>query len=71
MPLIFTGASGASPQFEQLLEAFEGETRVIVVTSREAIDDHGLESVQRRASEKYHAGLLDEFGRVCVFTTDL
>lgn len=71
MPLTFTGSSGSSPQFERLLEAFEGETRVVVVTSQEAIDDHGLGRVQLRASEKYDAGLLEEDGRVRVFTTDL
>lgn len=70
MPLMFNGSSGSSPQFERLLEAFDGETRVIVITSQEAIDDHGLGSVQIRASEKYDAGLLEEDGRVRVFTTD-
>lgn len=71
MPLVFTGASGSSPQFERLLEALDGETRVIVITSQEAIDDHGLGSVQLRASEKYDAGMLEEDGRVRVFTSDL
>lgn len=71
MPLMFTGSSGTSPQFERLLEAFDGDTRVIVITSLEAIEDHGLGSVQNRASEKYDAGLLEADGRVRVFTTDL
>ena len=71
MPLMFTGSSGSSPQFELLLEAFDGDTRVIVITSREAIDDHGLAHVQVRASEKYDAGLLEDDGKVRVFTPDL
>jgi len=71
MPLMFTGSSGSSLQFERLLEAFDGDRRVVVITSKEAIDDHGLGSIQVRASEKYDAGLLEEDGRVRVFTTDL
>lgn len=71
MPLMFTGSSGSSFQLERLLEAFDGDTRVIVITSQEAIDHHGLGSIQSRASEKYDAGLLEEDGRVRVFTTDL
>lgn len=30
---------GSGPHFERLLEAFEGDTRVLVITSQEAIDD--------------------------------
>lgn len=71
MPLTFTGSTGSSPQFDCLLEAFDGDTRVIVITSREAIDDHGLANVQVRASAKYDAGLLEDDGKVRVFTTDL
>lgn len=71
MPLLFTGSSGSSPQFELLLEAFDGDTRVIVITSQEAIDDHGLGSVQIRASEKYDEGQLEDDGRVRVFAADL
>lgn len=70
MPLMFTGSSGSSPEFEWLLEAYDGNTRVIVITSKEAIADHGLGSVQIRASEKYDAGLLEGDGRVRVFTAD-
>lgn len=71
MPLMFTGSSGSSVLFERLLGAFDGDTRVIVITSQEAIDDHGLGSVQLRASEKYDAGILEDDGRVRVFTADL
>ena len=71
MPLMFTGSSGSSVQFELLLEAFDGDRRVVVITSQEAINDHGLGSVQMRASEKYDAGQLEDDGRVRVFTTDL
>lgn len=71
MLLMFTGSSGTSLQFELLLEAFDGDTRVVVITSQEAVDDHGLGSIQVRASEKYDAGLWEEDGRVRVFTTDL
>ncbi|MDO1559841.1 hypothetical protein Q0812_10425 [Brevundimonas sp. 2R-24] len=71
MSLRFTGASGSSPAFELLLEAYDGEKRVMVITTREAIDDHGLAAVQHRASEKYAAKQLEGDGRVRVFTTDL
>ena len=70
MPLTFSGNSGSSEQFETLLEAHDGDKRVVVVTSREAIDDHGLPAVQLKASEKYDAKQLDQSGRVRVLTTD-
>lgn len=69
--LSFTGKSGSSPEFELLLEAYAGQERVVVVTSREALDDFGLAKVQARASEKYDAGQLDEKGRVRVFSDDM
>ncbi|THH38088.1 hypothetical protein E4Z66_00485 [Aliishimia ponticola] len=70
MSLTFSGKQGNSPSFETLLEAFDGDTRVVVVSSQEAIQDNGLPAVQQKASEKYDAKLLDEAGRVKVFTTD-
>ncbi len=71
MSLRFTENQGASPQFEALLEAFDGDRRVVVVTSREAIEDFGLEKVQAKASEYYALGRLDSAGRVHVLTSDL
>lgn len=71
MALVFSGNSGSSPQFETLLEAFDSDKRVVVITSREAIDDFGLGRVQSRASEKYDAGELEVDGRVRVSTADL
>lgn len=71
MPLQFSGQSGSSPNFEMLLEAFDEKKRVVVVTSQEALEDHGLVSVQIRASQKYDAGETDDAGRVVVFINDL
>lgn len=70
MSLVFTGKDGNSEQFEKMLEAYDGEKRVIVVTSTEAIEDYGLDAVREKASDKYDAGKLDAAGRVRVLTTD-
>lgn len=70
MPLRFTGETGSNTNFAKMLEAYDGETRVIVITSEEAIQDHGLAAVQQRASEKYAAGELEDSNKVRVFTTD-
>ncbi|WP_299083187.1 hypothetical protein [uncultured Ruegeria sp.] len=70
MPLVFTGKSGATPEFQHLLEAYSGTKRVVVVTSQEAIDDQGIPAIEQKASDKYDAGLTDEQGRVRVFTSD-
>ncbi len=70
MPLEFTDKEGSSPQFETLLEAFDGEKRVVVVSSKEAIEDHGLPSIQSKASEKYDAKLFDGKGLVRVMNSD-
>jgi hypothetical protein len=70
MALTFSGVRGASPEFETLLEAFDGEKRVVVITSAEAIEDFGLGEVQRRAAEKYDAGHREDDGRVRVTTVD-
>ncbi|ESW88668.1 hypothetical protein NKH47_14770 [Mesorhizobium sp. M1060] len=70
MGLIFTGERGNSSEFELLLEALDGEERVVVVTSTEAIEDYGLEAVQDKASEKYDAKRFNENGRVTVTTSD-
>lgn len=70
MSLTFSGNQGNSPDFETLLEAFDGNTRVVVVSSQEAIDDYGLPAVQQKASEKYDKKLFDGAGRIKVFTTD-
>ena len=37
VPLTFSGKQGNSPEFETLLEAFDGDKRVVVVSSQEAI----------------------------------
>lgn len=71
MGLRFTGNRGPTPDFEINLEAFDGDERVLVVTSREALDDFGEAAVHTKANEKYAAGEIDEKGRVRVFTTDL
>lgn len=71
MSLRFSGNSGSSSEFETLLEAFDAEKRVVVITSTEAIDDYGISAVERRASEKYDAGQFEADGRVRVFTSDL
>lgn len=70
MSLHFTGREHSTGEFETVLEAFDGETKVVVITSREAIDDNGLDAVRARASKKYAAGELEPDGRVRVFTTD-
>lgn len=70
LSLTFSGKQGSSPEFETLLEAFDGDRRVVVVSSQEAIDDNGLSAVQQKASEKYDAKLFDAAGRIKVFTTD-
>lgn len=70
MSLIFSGKQGRSSGFEVLLEAFDGDRRVVVVSSQEAIDDYGLSAVQQKASEKYNAQLFDSDGRIKVFTGD-
>lgn len=69
--LTFSGKQGSSQEFETLLEAFDGDKRVVVVSSREVIDDNGLPAVQQKASEKYEAKQFDAKGRIKVFTTDL
>ncbi|WP_027238243.1 hypothetical protein [Leisingera caerulea] len=70
MPLTFSGEQGSSQGFEMLLEAFDGDKRVVVVTSSEAIEDHGLHAVQSKAEEKYDAGMFGSDGRLRVLTTD-
>lgn len=69
MPLDFSGETGKSQNFELLLEAFDGDQRVVVITSVEAIEDNGLGAVQQKAIEKYDKGLFNN-GRITVFTTD-
>ena len=70
VPLRFSGEEGGTEKFETLLEAFDGEKRVMVVTSSEAIKDYGLPAVQKKASEKYATNQFDHSGRVRVFTSD-
>lgn len=70
MSLKFSGKQGSSEEFETLIEAFDGDKRVVVVSSQEAIEDNGLSAVQRKASEKYYAKLFDTAGRIKVLTTD-
>ena len=70
MALRFTGKEGTNEAFEKMLEAYDGDKRVVVITSTEAIEDNGLAAVQSRADEKYVAGQLDEKGRVRVLTID-
>lgn len=70
MSLTFTGESGATAQFELLLEAYDGPKRVVVVTSSEAFEDHGLAAIQAEAGRKYAHGITDDIGRVSVLTTD-
>jgi hypothetical protein len=52
------------------LEAFDGDKRVVVKASSEAIQDYGLSAVRQCASEKYDAGDLAD-GFVQVWTDDL
>jgi hypothetical protein len=70
LPLIFKGENGASQEFETLLEAFDGDKRVVVVSSQEAIEDYGLAAVHEKASEKYDAKMFDPAGRIKVLTSD-
>lgn len=70
MPLRFTGKQTVTDNFHHLLEAKDGETRVVVLASQEAVEDFGLGAVQEKAAEKYAAGLIEGDGRVKVFTTD-
>lgn len=70
MSLTFSGKQGNSPDFETLLEAFDGDKRVVVISSQEAIEDNGLSAVQQKASEKYDLKQFDAAGRIKVFTTD-
>lgn len=71
MPLVFSGEQGGSESFEMLLEAHDGDKRVVVVTSSEAIEDHGIDKVEAKASDKYDAGHFDQNGRIKVLTGDL
>ncbi len=68
--LRFSGVSGSSATFGTLLEAFDGPKRVLVVTSQEAIEEHGLVAVQAKAEEKYAARKFDADGQLRVFATD-
>jgi len=68
--LSFSGKQENSQDFETLLEAFDGDTCVVVVSSQEAIVDNGLPAVQQKASEKYDAKVFDAAGRIKVLTTD-
>ena len=71
MPLSFTGNSApVAETFEFSLEAFDGDKRVVVFASGDALDDHGLAAVEARASDKYDAGQVDPDGRVRVRTSD-
>lgn len=70
MSLTFSGKQGNSPDFETLLEAFDGNKRIVVISSQEAIEDNGLSAVQQKASEKYDLKQFDGAGRIKVFTTD-
>lgn len=45
VPLTFAGKSGVSQEFDTLLEVCDGDKRVVVIGSQEAIDDHGLSAV--------------------------
>lgn len=70
MPLKFTGKQGSSEEFETLLEAYDGSSRIVVVSSREAIEDYGLSAIRKKASEKYDANQFDSSGRIRVLTGD-
>lgn len=71
MPLVFTEDLTKAGESGALLEAYDGENHVTVVTSRGAIRDFGLATVQQKASEKYDAKQLVDGGRVVVLTSDL
>lgn len=71
MPLEFTENQFTSERFETILEAFDGKKRVLVISSQEAIEDHGIDAVHQKAADKYDAGQVDDEGRVKVFTHDL
>ncbi len=71
MPLTYTGQSAIDPySFDTNYEAYDGMTRVIVVVSREAMDDHGLSAAHAKGSDKYDRGELEEPRRVSVRTND-
>lgn len=56
MALIFTGRQTTGGGFEILLEAFDGEKRVMVGTTSDELANYGLEVIQKRISEQYDAG---------------
>ncbi len=71
MPLTYSGQSQIDPySFDTNHEAYDGETRVIVVISKEAVDDYGLNAALAKGSEKYDRGERQLPGRVVVRTSD-
>ncbi len=70
MALRFTGNQTMGDDFEHVLETFHGDLRVSVFVSNEAMDDHGLNAVQQKASEKYDGGKVRSARAVEVRTTD-
>lgn len=70
MGLLFSGRRETTDLGESF-EAFDGDKRVIVKASSEAVQDYGLPAVRECASRKYDAGNLTPDGFVQVFTADL
>ena len=71
MPLIYSGQCAGDPySFDTNYEAHYGMTRVVVVVSKEVIDDYGLSAAHAKGSEKYDRGKREGPNRVSVRTTD-
>lgn len=57
MGLRYTGESAVNPNtFGENIFAYDGEVKVVVEASNEAIQDYGREAVLRKGSEKYTTG---------------
>ncbi len=69
MPLRFTGKTMLGSNSRTFMEAFDGEARVSVSASSEALQDHGESAVEAKASEKYDSGQVSD-GTVLVNTSD-
>lgn len=71
MPLTYSGQSTIDPySFDTNYEAHDEQTRVVVVISKEVIDDYGLSVALDMGSEKYDRGERDVSGRVSVRAHD-
>lgn len=70
MPLSFTGEQSGTNAGISLRAQDHNGKHVVVLATHEAMQDHGLQSVEQAASTKYDAGKIEANGTVTVRTSD-